>query len=29
MTGESGKKYLALSAVGSDNSTLLGIKETV
>ena len=27
MTGESGKRYIALSAVGSDNSTLLGIKE--
>lgn len=27
MKGESGKKYIALSAVGSDNSTILGIKE--
>lgn len=27
MQGESGKKYIALSMVGNDNSTLLGIKE--
>ena len=27
MQGESGKRYIALSAVGSDNSTLLGLKE--
>ena len=27
MKGESGKKYITLSAVGADNSTILGIKE--